>query len=88
MNEKIDDTSETTESSPTKVKKGLNQENDKKELLPVVVTKRVSFTQSVYKDVKMLIIEQDLDDDGKITSSQIGELIEILIKSYKNKSTI
>lgn len=43
------------------------------------VIKRVKFSPDVYKELKKLAIELDMDKDGAIRSEELGQVIEYLV---------
>ena len=47
------------------------------------ITKRVEFSQSDYKELKKIVIELDLDDDGKVTPNMIGQAISHILEKSK-----
>ena len=52
------------------------------------ITKRVEFSQSDYKELKKIVIELDLDDDGKVTPNMIGQAISHILEKSKQVASV
>ncbi|MBD3843379.1 MAG: hypothetical protein IE909_16155 [Campylobacterales bacterium] len=48
-----------------------------------VVSKRFSLSQESYKKLKIIAIENDLDNDGKIGQESLNSVLDHIISAYQ-----